>query len=206
MRMLKVADSAVLREKPIFSPRIASVSEWTLSRILKLKISRDTNQPFGEISAGRKARCEPNAEISINGLETIILPVPDLILYNGWIYPEPESRRRFEAMAVRNGMVADLGSNHEMLKLKSKTTQIFDIRSRTVLPGFSDSHIHLLNYGMLLSTLNLSRSRSIEEIKRRVANCSIARSRDAWVLCRGWDDEKLREHRYRTKDDLDLST
>jgi len=206
MPILKVADSAVLREKPIFSPRIASVSEWTLSRISKIKISRDTNQLFGEICAGHKSCCQPKAEISINGLETIILPVPDLILYNGWIYPEPESRRRFEAMAVRNGMVANLGSNHEILKLKSKTTRIVDLRGRTVLPGFSDSHIHLLNYGMLLRTLNLSRSRSIEEIKRRVANWSSTRSRDAWVLGRGWDDEKLREHRYPTKDDLDLAT
>ena len=41
-----MADSAVLREKPIFSPRTASVSEWTLSRVLKIKISRDTKQLF----------------------------------------------------------------------------------------------------------------------------------------------------------------
>src|SRR6266496_2638489 len=41
---LKMADSAVLREKSIFSPRNASVSEWTLSRILKIKISHDTRQ------------------------------------------------------------------------------------------------------------------------------------------------------------------
>jgi len=45
---LKMADSAVLREKLIFSLKTASVSEWTLSRILKIKISRDTKQPFGE--------------------------------------------------------------------------------------------------------------------------------------------------------------
>src|SRR5438477_1371681 len=109
-------------------------------------------------------------------------------------------------MEDQNCMVADLVSNHEILKLKSKTTRIFDLRGRTVLPGFSDSHIHLLNYGMFLRTLNLSRSRSIEEIKRRVANWSSTRSRDAWVLGRGWDDEKLREHRYPTKDDLDLAT
>jgi len=44
---LKTADSAVMREKPIFSPRSASVSEWTLSRILKIKISRDAKQVFG---------------------------------------------------------------------------------------------------------------------------------------------------------------
>src|SRR2546421_8177906 len=206
MPILKVADSAVLREKPIFSPRIASVSEWTLSRISKIKISRDTNQLFGEICAGHKSCCQPKAEISINGLETIILPVPDLILYNGWIYPEPESRRRFEAMAVRNGMVANLGSNHEILKLKSKTTRIFDLRGRTVLPGFHDSHIHLLNYGMLLRTLDLSRIQSIEEVKKRVREWSTTAPHDTWVLGRGWDDERLREHRYPTRDDLDLAT
>src|SRR6266566_3691690 len=44
VRYLKRADQPVLRERPIFSPRNASVSEWTLPRILKIKISRDTRQ------------------------------------------------------------------------------------------------------------------------------------------------------------------
>src|SRR5207249_10813172 len=53
---LKMADSAVLREKPIFSPRNASVSEWTLLRILKIKISRDTKQLFRKPSLRRMRR------------------------------------------------------------------------------------------------------------------------------------------------------
>src|SRR6266480_5358369 len=53
---LKMADSAVLREKPIFSPRNASVSEWTLLRILKTKISRDTKQLFRKPSLRRMRR------------------------------------------------------------------------------------------------------------------------------------------------------
>ena len=51
-----MADSAVLREKPIFSPRNASVSEWTLLRILKTKISRDTKQLFRKPSLRRMRR------------------------------------------------------------------------------------------------------------------------------------------------------
>ena len=51
-----MADSAVLREKPIFSPRNASVSEWTLSRILKIKISHDTKQLFRKPSLPRMRR------------------------------------------------------------------------------------------------------------------------------------------------------
>ncbi len=51
-----MADSAVLREKLIFSPRNASISEWTLSRILKIKISRDTKQLFRKPSLRRMRR------------------------------------------------------------------------------------------------------------------------------------------------------
>ena len=51
-----MADSAVLREKLIFSPRNASISEWTPSRILKIKISRDTKQLFRKPSLRRMPR------------------------------------------------------------------------------------------------------------------------------------------------------
>ena len=56
MPRLKMADSAVLREKPIFSPRNASVSEWTLLGILKIQISRDTKQLFRKPSLRRMRR------------------------------------------------------------------------------------------------------------------------------------------------------
>jgi predicted amidohydrolase YtcJ len=59
---------------------------------------------------------------------------------------------------------------------------------------------------MLLQTLDLSRTQSIGEIKRRVKNWTATTRHDIWVLGRGWDDEKLREHRYPTRDDLDLAT
>jgi predicted amidohydrolase YtcJ len=132
------------------------------------------------------------------------LAKPDLILHNGKIYPDADSRKRFEALRVRNGRVADIGSNGKILKLRSKSTHAIDLRGRTVLPGFHDSHIHLLNYGMLLRGLDLSHSRSIQEIKSSVETRT-ATSRDTWVLGRGWDDEKIREHRYPTRDDLDIA-
>jgi len=134
------------------------------------------------------------------------LPSPDLILHTGKIYPDAGSRRRFEALAVRKGRVTDIGTNKRILSLKSKTSKIINLHGRTVLPGFHDSHIHLLNYGMLLQTLDLSGAQSIEEIKKRVRRWNTTTPHDIWVLGRGWDDERLREHRYPTRNDLDLAT
>lgn len=133
-------------------------------------------------------------------------PDPDLIVHNGRIYCYAGSRTCFEALASLNGRVTEVGSNDRILGLKSKSTQVIDLHAKTVLPGFHDSHIHLLNYGMLLSTLDLSRSESIEEIKSLVGRFTTIRNSGKWVLGRGWDDEKLREHRYPTRDDLDLAT
>jgi predicted amidohydrolase YtcJ len=130
---------------------------------------------------------------------------PDLIVHKGRIYPDAGSRTHFEALAARNGRVTDIGSNEQILSLKSNSTQIIDLHGQTILPGFHDSHIHLLNYGMLLHTLDLSRSRSIEDITRLVARPTANGTPDTWILGRGWDDEKLREHRYPTRDDLDLA-
>jgi predicted amidohydrolase YtcJ len=131
---------------------------------------------------------------------------PDLILHNGRIYPDTASRKRFQALAIGNGRVVALGTNKQILPLKSKLTNTVNLRDRTVLPGFHDSHIHLLNYGMLLRTLDLSPAQSIGEIKRRVKRWTATAGDDTWVLGRGWDDEKLREHRYPTRGDLDLAT
>ena len=127
----------------------------------------------------------------------------DLILHNGKIYPDAGSKTRFEALAVRMKKVTQVGSNDQILGLKSRSTRIINLHGRIVLPGFHDSHIHLLNYGMLLRTLDLSNSRSIEEIKKRVAKWTYTEPKDTWVLGRGWDHEKLRERRYPTREDLD---
>src|SRR5438445_4581781 len=54
-----------MREKPIFSPRSASVSEWTLSRILKIKISRDAKQVFGRNLPQKSLGIRPSANLKL---------------------------------------------------------------------------------------------------------------------------------------------
>lgn len=138
--------------------------------------------------------------------ELAILTKPDLILHNGRIYPTGKSRTHFDALAIWKGRITDLGSNHEILSLAAKHTTKKNLHARVVLPGFCDSHIHLLGYGMLLRTLDLSKTRSIEEMKKHVARASSQTSNDKWILGRGWDHEKLRDHRYPDRYDLDEAT
>lgn len=59
---------------------------------------------------------------------------------------------------------------------------------------------------MLLRTLDLSKSRSISDIKKQVLDASADIDGKKWILGRGWDDEKLQEHRYPDLSDLDQAS
>jgi predicted amidohydrolase YtcJ len=130
----------------------------------------------------------------------------DLVLHNGRIYPDVNPRDRFEALAVKNGRVSLLGSSSDVLKLASQSTIKMDLHGNTVLPGFHDSHIHLLNFGMLLLGLDLTKTTSIAQMTSQVRERASTVPADKWILGRGWDNEKLADHRYPNRHDFDRAT
>jgi predicted amidohydrolase YtcJ len=129
---------------------------------------------------------------------------PDLIIYNGKIYLQPDRESRVEAISITDGRVTNAGSSPDLLKLKSASTDSLDLHGQVGLPGLADSHVHLLGYGMLLRTLNLSSARSIPEIQKMLTKTASTKPEDQWILGRGWDQEKLRERRYPERSDIDV--
>ncbi len=128
------------------------------------------------------------------------MPNPDLILHNANIYPRVDGSKSFQAIAVWNGLITAVGRDRDILGLKGRSVKSIDLRRKTVIPGLTDSHIHLLGYAMFLRTLDLTAARSIKDIQRAVSATS--RHGGKGILGRGWDQEKLAEHRYPRKDDF----
>ncbi len=129
------------------------------------------------------------------------MPNPDLILHNAHIYEKADSSKTSQAIAVWNGQVTAIGNDTEILRLKARPVKTIDAHGKTVIPGLTDSHIHLLGYAMSLRTLDLSQARSIKDIQTAVIGSARKRG-DGWIVGRGWDQEKLMENRYPTKDDF----
>jgi predicted amidohydrolase YtcJ len=129
---------------------------------------------------------------------------PDLIVYNGKIHLQPDGESRVEAISITDGRVTNTGSSRDLLKLRSASTDTLDLHGLVGLPGLADSHVHLLGYGMLLRTLNLSSARSIPEIQKMLTKAASTKREDQWILGRGWDQEKLRERRYPDRSDIDI--
>ena len=89
----------------------------------------------------------------------------DQILLNGNIHTM--AGRTVEALAIQGGRIAWAGSAQGALALQTADTKVMDLGGRCVLPGFCDSHMHMLLCGVGFHRLDLRGVRSPEELTER---------------------------------------
>ncbi len=66
----------------------------------------------------------------------------DVIFHGGVVLTMNPARPVAQAIAVRGERIMAVGSNRVVLRLRSRGTRVVDLRGRTVMPGFNDSHGH----------------------------------------------------------------
>ena len=71
-----------------------------------------------------------------------VLAYPQLILHNGKILTVDENFAIVQAVAIRDGLFLEVGTNREVLPLKGPDTRVIDLQGRSVVPGFIDTHLH----------------------------------------------------------------
>lgn len=134
-------------------------------------------------------------------------PAPaDLILVNTRIYTVDDSHPFVDAMAVRGGRVAFVGSTREAMLLRGPSTQVLDLAGRTVIPGMVDAHAHLFELGTFLRDVDLTDTRSFDAIVARVADRVKNLPSGRWLIGRGWDQNKWGDTRFPTHDALSHAT
>lgn len=73
------------------------------------------------------------------------------ILTNGVVYTVDGLNSIHEAIAIADKKIIAIGTNEEMLKLKTADTEIIDLDGKFVMPSIFDSHCHL-PYGAITQT------------------------------------------------------
>ena len=134
----------------------------------------------------------------------------DLLLRNGHIVTMDGAKRVVGAMAVRDGRILALGDDDALAGCASSRTELLDLRRHTVLPGLIDVHTHAMEWvkGILRGEIDLGSPavHSISDISQAVAHRAATLSRGQWIVGSGWDDAKLAERRYITRQDLDKAS
>lgn len=127
----------------------------------------------------------------------------DLILTSGNLITLDASKPRAQAMAVRDGKILAVGEDVEVTALAGPETRKIELRGKTVVPGFIDSHLHLLWYGsQLLRQADLVGCADGEDLLNRLAETA-RRNPRGWVQGHGFDHSKMREGRFVTRQELD---
>jgi predicted amidohydrolase YtcJ len=129
----------------------------------------------------------------------------DLIFINGKIVTMDVSNPIVEAAFIKDRIIADIGTDSEILSYKNSDTEIIDLNGKLMVPGFNDSHMHLLNYGSSLLNVNLVGVRSIEEMIERTTKFIVdsnINSNDI-IQGRGWNHDYFTEKRFPNRYDLD---
>jgi predicted amidohydrolase YtcJ len=114
----------------------------------------------------------------------------DLVLTHAVVRTVDPGRPRAEAVAVRGGRIAAVGSEGEMAPLVGPGTRVLDLSGRTVVPGLYDAHAHLLGMGFARIDVDLEGARSYAEVVARVAAAVKTHRPGEWIRGRGWHEEK----------------
>ncbi len=127
----------------------------------------------------------------------------DTIFLHGNVYTVNEAAPKAEAIAIKDGRILFVGGNEEAKKFSGPSSRTIDLKGKTVLPGLTDSHYHLLGVGERLSHLHLENATSRElflaRIKEEVAKTEPGR----WITGRGWIETFWKPPVFPTRADLD---
>ena len=128
----------------------------------------------------------------------------DKLFYNGRIYSIDDTDSIYEAVGIKDGKIVFLGTNDEAAK--AEAAEKVDLSGKTVLPGFVDSHLHMLNYAFVKAAYEMFGVKSVEEVvetgEKLAAEMDEATGK--WMYGRGWNEESFDgEKRPLTRFDLD---
>lgn len=124
----------------------------------------------------------------------------DLIIHNADIYTVNKEFDKATALVVKNGKFIAVGGEDllEMYDAKS----VVDLNGFPVYPGFIDAHCHFYNFGLLQEQLDLSGTKSFDEVVEKISEY-IATHPGVPVLGQGWDQNTWEVKEYPTKEILD---
>ncbi|TBW28307.1 amidohydrolase [Gramella sp. KN1008] len=125
----------------------------------------------------------------------------DLLVFNAKIYTVNEAFEMAEAFAVRDGKFLEIAPI-DALREKYEFTEEVDARGKAVYPGLIDAHAHFYGLGMQQQRVDVTGTKSFEEVVMKVVEFQ-QKNRVDFIVGRGWDQNDWEIKEFPVKDTLD---
>jgi predicted amidohydrolase YtcJ len=127
----------------------------------------------------------------------------DTVLFNGNLITMDSTMASARAVAIKNGLILQVGENDAIKALAGSATQVIDLSGKTVTPGLIDAHCHLSACGLLGTAyvdISWPKVFTVSDMQAKLAEKIAVTPKGEWVVGSGW---VTFEGHYPTKHDLD---
>lgn len=102
-----------------------------------------------------------------------------------------EEGRTVEALYIENDQIVKTGTLKEILSsVNEAEVEMVDCEGKIGLPGFIDSHMHLIGHGEAMKRVNLANCHSYEEMIDRMKNAASNARESEWIIGEGWNENE----------------
>lgn len=125
------------------------------------------------------------------------------IFFNGTVITL-EGEQSKQAVLVERGLIAQVGSNEEILAQKDGA-KLLDLEGKTLMPAFIDAHSHLSSCANSFLQVSLTDAESFDDIIKSLKEYSEKNKikQGQWMIAAGYDHTSLKERKHPTKQLLD---
>lgn len=125
--------------------------------------------------------------------------------FNALFYTMESEGKTVDAICTEEGKIIKTGTYQEIIAwLNDEEVEIIDCEGKIGLPGFIDSHLHLIGHGEALNRINLSECKSYEEMIQKMKKAVLNAKRDEWIIGEGWNENDWGTRQEFSIKDLDL--
>lgn len=133
--------------------------------------------------------------VALAGCMTAPKPVPDaeaatLAVINARVWTGDARRPWAEAVAARGERLIAVGSNEEVSRVSGSGTRVIDAKGQMLVPGFNDAHIHFIDGGFRLSSVQLRDAKTPAEFTARIKAFAATVPKGTWITGGDWDHEQ----------------
>ena len=123
---------------------------------------------------------------SVAGAQGPVLQPADTVYRNGAVYTVDATRSWAESVAVRAGRIVYVGTDAGLAKWIGPQTRSIELKDKMLLPGFHDSHVHLIGGGIELGECDLNGTTTLDEVLARLRQFAEKHPEKKWLRGGGW--------------------
>jgi predicted amidohydrolase YtcJ len=115
--------------------------------------------------------------------------IADIVVVNANVRTMGSVQKLAQSIAVSGNRIIAVGSDSYTKSLIGPKTKVIDAKGRLVVPGFNDAHVHFLETGVQLSSVDLRSSKTPQEFVERIRAFASKLPKGRWILGGKWDHE-----------------